>query len=85
MGISTEINAFKTGNILGVLEKEFPLKVLDKQDTDGENIKNRERVFTSASTLLTMVLTATQKDKSLKNSVNIILYINSTKRKCWKT
>jgi len=76
MGISTEINAFKTGNILGVLEKEFPLKILDKQDTDGENIKNRERVFTSASTLLTMVLTATQKDKSLKNSVQLYYTIH---------
>ena len=76
MGISTEINAFKTGNILGVLEKEFPLKVLDKHDSDSESIKNRERVFTSTSTLLTMVLTATQKDKSLKNSVQLYYTIH---------
>jgi hypothetical protein len=76
LGISTEINAFKTGNILGVLEREFPLKVLDQQASDDENSKNRERVFTSANTLLTMVLTATQKDKSLKNSVQLYYTIH---------
>jgi len=75
LGISTEINAFKTGNILGVLEKEFPMKVLDKQ-ADGENMKSRDRVFTPANTLLTMVLTATQKDKSLKNSVQLYYAIH---------
>lgn len=76
LGISTKINAFKAGNILGVLEKEFPLKVLDKSYGQGENIKNRDRVFTFATTLLTMVLTATQKDKSLKNSVQLYYTIH---------
>jgi hypothetical protein len=75
LGISSEINACKTANIVGVLEKEFPLAVLNKSDID-DNIKSRERVFSATNTLLTMVLTATQKDKSLKNSVQLYYAIH---------
>ena len=76
LGISAEINAFKAGSIIGVMKKEFPLEVLEKQASDAENNKSRERVFTSSNTLLTMVLTATQKDKSLKNSVQLYYSIH---------
>lgn len=69
LGISHEINALKAGNILGMLEREFPMKVFEKEDVNHTDHKSRERVFTSATTMLTMILTATQKDKSLKNSV----------------
>lgn len=71
LGISHKINDFKAGNILGVLQKEFPMKLLDNEDAGEVKTQNRERIFTSATTLLTMVLTATQKDKSLKNSVQL--------------
>jgi hypothetical protein len=80
LGISTEINAFKAGNILGILEKEFPMKVLENQ-ADDENMKSRDRVFTPENTLLTMVLTATQKDKSLKNSVQLYYAIHQQHKK----
>lgn len=76
LGISTEINAFKAGSILGVMKKEFPLEVLERQTSESENKNRRERVFTSSNTLLTMVLTATQKDKSLKNSVQLYYSIH---------
>lgn len=73
LAISTSIQECKMGNILGALEKEFPTEVLeDKPDTP----RGRNRVFTRGNTLLTMVLTAIQKDKTLKNSVDLYYMIH---------
>lgn len=66
LAISSKIQECKMGNIIGLLEKEFPSSVLEGRK---DNIEGRSRVFTVNNTLLTMVLTATQEDKSLKNSV----------------
>jgi hypothetical protein len=68
LAISTKIQECKMGDIIGALEKEFPSSVLSGR-ADGE--PGRNRVFTANNTLLTMVLTATQQDKSLKNSVGL--------------
>ncbi|MGM0581266.1 MAG: IS4 family transposase [Bacteroidota bacterium] len=61
------------GNIIGLLEKEFPSTVLESQTDSTEG---RSRIFTVNNTLLTMVLTATQQDKSLKNSVDLYYMIH---------
>lgn len=61
------------GNIIGLLEKEFPTPVLENQ---AKSEKSRNRVFTVNNTLLTMVLTATQQDKTLKNSVGLYYMIH---------
>ena len=60
------------GNIIGLLEKEFPSWVLESDSGKG----SRNRVFTANNTLLTMVLTATQQDKTLKNSVDLYYMIH---------
>src|SRR6056297_2575889 len=73
LAISSRIQECKAGNILGLLENEFPSSVLEEQDRDS---KSRSRVFTESTTLLTMVLTATQQDKSLKNSVDLYYTIH---------
>jgi hypothetical protein len=61
------------GNIIGLLEKEFPVSIL-KDKT--ESVKTRNRVFTINNTLLTMVLTSVQQDKTLKNSVDLYYFIH---------
>lgn len=73
LAISSTIQECKMGNIIGVLEKEFPSWVLEN---DPEKGKTRNRVFTVNNTLLTMVLTATQQDKTLKNSVDLFYMIH---------
>ena len=73
LAISNTIQDCKMGNIIGVLGKEFPSSVFDDP---RENVKSRNRIFTVANTLLTMVLTATQQDKSLKNSVYLYYTIH---------
>ncbi len=65
LAISAVIQEQQRSNILNLLESVFPEEVLKKKVPDN----SRDRVFTATNTLLTMVLTATQADKSLKNSV----------------
>lgn len=52
--------------------KEFPL--LAGQESEG--LKSRNRIFTVRNTLLTMVLTSVQQDKTLKNSVDLYYMIH---------
>lgn len=73
LAISTKIQECKTGDILGMLESEFPTSVLER---DYSNQDSRNRVFTVNNTLLTMVLTAVQQDKTLKNSVDLYYLIH---------
>ena len=67
LAISTVIQEYQESNILNLLESVFPEQVL--KDVIPDTIRNR--VFSPGNTLLTMVLTATQEDKSLKNSVGL--------------
>jgi hypothetical protein len=65
LAISVVIQEQQKTNLLNLLEGVFPKELLERKKPD----KSRDRVFTPINTLLTMVLTATQSDKSLKNSV----------------
>lgn len=73
LAISTRIQECKTGDIIGMLEEEFPSSVLEKDFSASDS---RSRVFTVNNTLLTMVLTAVQQDKTLKNSVDLYYVIH---------
>jgi len=73
LGISARIQECMKSDIIGLLEKEFPSSILQNQ---AESKESRNRVFTVNNTLLTMVLAATQQDKSLKNSVNLYYAIH---------
>jgi hypothetical protein len=80
LGISSNIQECKMGNIIGLLEKEFPIGVLEKS---SENLESsvRHRVFTVNNTLLAMVLTSSQQDKTLKNSVSLYYMIHQQHKK----
>ena len=73
LAISSKIQECKMGNIIGLLENEFPVSIL-KDKTEG--VKTRDRIFTINNTLLTMVLTSVQQDKTLKNSVDLYYIIH---------
>ena len=78
LAISSKIQDCKMSNIIGLLEKEFPSHVLE-QPSGCSNSRNR--IFTTNNTLLTMVLTATQQDKTLKNSVSLYYMIHQQNKK----
>lgn len=73
LAISSKIQECKMSNIIGLLEKEFPASVLNREN---EDVKTRDRIFTVNNTLLTMVLTSVQQDKTLKNSVDLYYMIH---------
>ena len=73
LAISSKIQECKMSNIIGMLEKEFPSSVLNNRN---EDTKTRDRIFTVNNTLLTMVLTSVQQDKTLKNSVDLYYMIH---------
>ena len=77
LAISSKIQECKRANIIGLLEKEFPTSVLQESPSK----KSRNRIFTLNNTLLTMVLTATQTDKTLKNSVDLYYLIHQHHRR----
>jgi len=67
LAISSQIQDCTKSNIVGILEDEFPSMIFEQTEKDS----SRERVFTLKNTLLTMVLSAIQEDKTLANSVNL--------------
>jgi Transposase DDE domain len=73
LAISSKLQECKMGNIIGLLEKEFPASIFEYKNEDK---KTRDRVFTVSNTLLTMVLTSVQQDKTLKNSVDLYYTIH---------
>jgi hypothetical protein len=77
LAISSKIQECKMGNIIGMLEKEFPSSILNKKN---DEIKTRDRVFSINNTLLTMVLTSVQQDKTLKNSVDLYYTIHQKRK-----
>ena len=74
LAISSKIQELKMSNVLGLLNQTFPRSIFN--DNYSESIKTRSRIFTTNNTLLTMVLTAVQQDKSLKNSVGLYYMIH---------
>lgn len=78
LAISNKIQECKMGNIIGILETEFPSAILSfkKEEVKKEKTITRDRIFTDNNTLLTMVLTSVQKDKTLKNSVDLFYIIH---------
>jgi hypothetical protein len=79
LAISCKLQEFKMSNIIGLLSQEFPASILE--DNYPDEVNTRNRVFTIDNTLLIMVLTSVQKDKSLKNSVDLYYMIHQDNRK----
>jgi len=77
LAISSKIQECKSGDILGMLSAEYPSSILEEEF--GTATK-RKRVFTANNTLLTMVLTAIQQDKTLKNSVDLFYIVHQQRQ-----
>lgn len=73
LAISSKIQECRSGDILGMLSEEYPASILEDQ---FGAVTKRNRIFTANNTLLTMVLTAIQQDKTLKNSVDLFYIIH---------
>ena len=78
LAISSKIQECKMGNIIGMLEDEVPSSIFEDYQT---NNKSRNRVFSNRTTLLTMILSSVQQDKTLKNSVDLFYSIHQGHRR----
>jgi len=76
LSISTKIAETQKENLLTVLSKHIPEEIYKDVSTEGR----RDRVYSNSTTLETMILTATQEDKSLKNSV-LLYYVSHQKKR----
>lgn len=75
--ISAKIQEYQKANILGTLMDVYPS---DYELNIKEPENSRDRVFSISNTLMTMVLTASQEDKTLKNSVVLYHTIHQNKQ-----
>lgn len=75
--LSLQAKDLQNRDISGLLFEMFPFEKLSLLKSSDK----RDRVYNTENTLLTMIQTATQKDKSLQNSVNIYSVIHERNQK----
>jgi hypothetical protein len=78
--LSCRIQNLMSQDMLQFLQPIFPIDTVKEFEKEQQTGKKRNRVYTAENTLMTMVVTAVQNDKSLQNSVNIFQEV--FKRNC---
>lgn len=78
--LSCRIQNLMSQDMLQFLQPLFPIDTVKEYERENQANKKRNRVYTAENTLMTMVVTAVQNDKSLQNSVNIFQEV--FKRNC---
>jgi hypothetical protein len=72
LDLSLQLQNLIRTDLLQQISMEFPFELIESSaNNDREGPKKRDRVFNEGNTLLTMLATAVNEDKSLKQSVNI--------------
>jgi hypothetical protein len=70
LDLSLQLQNLIQTDLLQQISMEFPFKLIEAGNNKG-GTKKRDRVFNDSNTLLTMLVTAVNQDKSLKQSVAI--------------
>lgn len=70
LDLSLQLQNLIRTDLLQQISMEFPFKLIESNN-NKEGPKKRDRIFNDGNTLLTMLVTAVNEDKSLKQSVNI--------------
>ena len=74
LSLSLQMQNLIRTDLLQQISTEFPFQLIES-NSDNEVSKKRDRVFNDRNTLLTMLVSAVNEDKSLKQSVNIFKQI----------
>jgi hypothetical protein len=74
LDLSLQLQNLIRTDLLQHFSTEFPFEIFEPNN-GTEAFKKRDRVFNDSNTLLTMLVTAVNEDKSLKQSVNIFKQI----------
>ena len=70
MALSFELKAKMRTNLLHNIDSDFPFEMIKSEEFIATKKATRDRVYTTENTLLTMLLSAFNEDKPLKQSVN---------------
>jgi hypothetical protein len=70
LNLSTQISDLLKSDLLHVFKEDVPVDLIDNHALKVMP-ESRDRVFTPCNVILTMLLSATQEDKSLQNGLNI--------------
>ena len=69
LGLSLELKSIMRTNLLRNIDADFPFELIEKYELVENKKITRDRVYNMENTLLTMLLSAFNEDKSLKQSV----------------
>ena len=69
LALSLELKSIMRTNLLRNIEADFPFEIIEKHESAENKKVTRDRVYNMENTLLTMLLSAFNEDKSLKQSV----------------
>lgn len=69
LNLSMQLQNLIHTDLLQEISNEFPFELVEGKHNETET-KKRDRIFNDGNTLLTMLVTAVNEDKSLKNSVS---------------
>lgn len=70
LALSLELKALMRTNLLHNIDTDFPFEMIKTHEPHTTKKATRDRVYNTENTLLTMLLSAFNEDKSLKQSVN---------------
>jgi hypothetical protein len=69
LAISLELKAIMRTNLLHNIDSDFPFEIIGMHEPPANQKQTRDRVYNIENTLLTMLMSAFNEDKSLKQSV----------------
>jgi hypothetical protein len=69
LALSLELKSIMRTDLLHNIDADFPFEVIEKHEIAENKKVTRDRVYNSENTLLTMLLSSFNEDKSLKQSV----------------
>ena len=75
LALSVQLRDLLRQNLLSVLHGSFPFEAVQAYQAASE-YKGRDRVFTPENTLLAMVVSATQEDRSLQQAVHLFAEVH---------
>jgi hypothetical protein len=76
LGLTIQLRDLLRQDLLSVFVEEFPFQVVEEFRANSAR-RTRDRVFNPETTLLAMVLSATQEDRSLQHAVNLFAEVHA--------
>lgn len=71
LALSMELQSLMRTDLLRDIDSDFPFKLIEEHQKAKASKSFRDRVYNTENTLLTMIVSAYNVDKSLKQSVNV--------------